>query len=191
MKWRKPGLAAVILLCCGLLFAPLPAPGAQTSSAEYEVKAAFIFNFAKFVEWPPQAFSGAESPFTICLAGDPFAGALDRLIQGKTLDRRRLTIRRVSAGDDVHACQVLYIAPSKSRRAAELLNSVANAPILTIGESKNFIEDGGIIRLVNAGGHIRFQINPDAADRGSLKISSRLLRVADVVRPRRRAERGR
>ncbi|HLH32133.1 MAG TPA: YfiR family protein, partial [Terriglobia bacterium] len=159
----------------------------QAASTEDEVKAAFLFNFAKFVDWPMQSFPGSDSPFTICVAGNAFDGALERIVQGETLDRRPLVVRPVPTGTDVRGCQILYIAPSEARRVPDLITAAGNNPVLTVGETGDFIEDGGTIRFVNAGGRIHFQINPDAAERASLKVSSRLLRLAEVVRPRRRA----
>ncbi len=160
----------------------------QPASVEYQVKAAFLFNFAKFVEWPRQAFARTDSPLTICLAGDPFDGAVDRIVQGEVLDGRLLRVRRLNPGDDLRSCQIIYVAPSEARRSEEMINAVMNAPVLTVGESDNFINDGGMIRFVKTGGRIHFQINPDAAERASLKVSSRLLRLAEIVRPRQRAE---
>jgi hypothetical protein len=162
----------------------------QTSTAEYDVKAVFLYNFAKFVEWPPQAFPSTAPSFTICLNGDPFRGALARTIEGETLDGKPLTVRRITGPGDERGCQILYVAASEAQRSREILAAAASAPILTVGETDNFINDGGIIRFVNVGGRIHFQINPDAAARVSLKVSSRLLRLAEIVRPGQRSGAG-
>ena len=159
----------------------------QPASVEYQVKAAFLFNFAKFVAWPREAFPRSDSPFTICLAGDPFDGAVDRIVQGEVLDGRPLTVRRVNTGEAIRSCQIIYVAPSEARRSEEIINAVMNAPVLTVGEDDNFINEGGIIHFVKTGGRIRFQINPEAAEHASLKVSSRLLRLAEIARPRQRA----
>lgn len=162
----------------------------QMPTAEYDVKAAFLYNFAKFVEWPAQTFSSSTSSFTICLAGDPFQGALARTIRGETLDGKRLTLRRITGPEDEWGCQILYVAASEGQRSREILAIATGAPILTVGETDNFINDGGIVRFVNVGGRIHFQINPDAAARVSLKVSSRLLRLADIVHPGQRSGAG-
>jgi hypothetical protein len=175
----------LLLSVCIALTALLPA--LSQSSVEYQVKAVYLFNFAKFVEWPRQAFSGPNVTFTICLAGDPFDGALAKTIQGETVNNRPLTIRRLTGGENVTGCHILYVSRSESARFAEILSVAANAAILTVGETEDFINSGGMIRFVEAGQRIRFEINPDAAERGSLKVSSRLLRLADIVRPRQRA----
>jgi hypothetical protein len=188
MKSRLSRAAALALSYICLASPGVPPAAPQTVSSEYEVKAAFLYNFARFVDWPSQAFPGEEnSPFTLCLAGDPFEGALDKILQGETLDRRPLTVRRMSADNDIHGCHILYVGPSEARRVPEILNNLGNAPILTVGETDDFIDNGGIVRFVKTGSRIHFQINPDAAQSASLKVSSRLLHLADIVRPRRRA----
>jgi hypothetical protein len=166
---------------CILLASP-----SRAASTEYEVKATFLYNFAKFVDWPPQAFSGNGAAFTMCVAGDPFEGALDRTIQGEVLDGKPLMVRHITGPEDIQGCQIVYVSPSEAATSRDIINAAANAPILTVGETDDFINDGGIVRFVKTGGRIHFQINPDAAQRASLKVSSRLLRLADIVRPRQR-----
>ncbi len=187
MVWskRRFGLAAAWCICTIAVDGSVAT--SQPASAEYQVKAAFLYNFAKFVEWPPQAFPSPDSPFTICLAGDPFEGALDRTVQGELLDRRPLMVRRIIPAEDLRGCQMIYLAPNENRRSAEIIDAAVNSPILTVGETDSFINEGGIIRFVRSGGRIHFQINPDAAERASLRVSARLLRLADIVRPRQRA----
>src|SRR5437016_4691152 len=177
---RSFGLATVTASCLYIILVN----ACLAASTEYEVKATFLYNFAKFVDWPAQAVSGSGSVFSICLAGDPFEGAFDRVIQGEILDGKPLMARRIAAGDDLQGCQIIYVAPSEAFRSRDIINAAANAPILTVGEADDFIDDGGIVRFVKTAGRIHFQINPDAAQRASLKVSSRLLRLADIVRPR-------
>jgi len=177
---RSFGLATVTAWCLYTVFVN----ACLAASTEYEVKATFLYNFAKFVDWPAQAVPGSGAAFTICLAGDPFEGALDRIIQGELLDGKPLMARRITASDDVQGCQIIYVAASEASRSRDIINAAANAPILTVGEADDFIDDGGMVRFVKTGGRIHFQINPDAAQRVSLKVSSRLLRLADIVRRR-------
>ena len=155
----------------------------EPQTAEYEVKAAFLFNFAKFVDWPAQAFATPNASFTICLDGDPFGGALDRIIQGENLEGRALTVRRLNSGNDLAGCQIVYVAASQFRHVDEIVSGANNHPILTVGDTDNFIDRGGIIRFIKSGGRIHFQINPDAAGRAGLQLSSKLLRLAEIVRP--------
>jgi hypothetical protein len=154
----------------------------QEPTTDYQVKAAFLYNFAQFVEWPSQAFPRTNSPFTICTVGDPFPGALEKIIRGETLDYRPLVARRLASGDNIRACQIIYIAASERRRTAEILAAAKAEPILTVGETDEFMNRCGIIRFVQKANQIHFQINPEAAQRASLKISSRLLQLADIVR---------
>src|SRR2546421_4304120 len=121
---RSFGLASVAAwcLCIVLVNACLAA------STEYEVKATFLYNFAKFVDWPAQAASGnGPAMFTICLAGDPFEGALDRILRGEVLDGKPLMTRRITGADDVQGCQIIYVAPSEAPRSRDIINAAANA----------------------------------------------------------------
>ncbi len=181
----SPAILAGVFI--GLLLMNVCALVSQNSAVEYQVKAAFLFNFAKFIDWPSQAFPRASDPFTICLAGDPFGSALEKTIQGETFNGRTLVIRRIAAGESLGGCQIVYVAVSEARRSMEIINAAANMPVLTVGETESFIRNGGMIRFTEAGHRIQFQINPDAAERASLRISSRLLRLADIVRSSERS----
>jgi uncharacterized protein DUF4154 len=182
---------AATLTCISLIFAECPACfSQQPPSMEGQVKAAFIYNFAQFIQWPSQAFPDRDTPFTICATGDPFEGILEKTIEGETLNGRRMVVRRVTPTDNLHGCHLLYIGRLESRRTTEVIEAANHIfaaegiPILTVGDSDEFINVGGMIRFTEVGHRVRFEINPDAAERVSLRLSSRLLRVADVVRPR-------
>jgi hypothetical protein len=184
---NKTGLArgwAIVLTIAIIL---TPQPGTAQEPLEFQVKAAFLYNFAKFVEWPDQAFANRDSAFTICLAGDPFQGALEKTVQGEAWNGRPLSVRRIDSGAEVRSCQVVYVSGSSSQKSMEILMAAANAPVLTVGETDDFISAGGIIRFTESGRRVRFEINPEAAQRAALRVSSRLLRLADIVRPRQRA----
>lgn len=176
-EMKHPLLSAVSILaiCLG--------SAAQTSTVEYEVKGAFLLNFAKFVDWPPQAFAGAGDPFTFCIAGDAFAGALEKVLNAETLNGRRLVVRRIAPADKLQGCQIIYVAASASGQYSQI-TTLGNAPILTVGETEDFIDSGGMIRFIETGHRIQFQINAAAAERASLKLSSKLLRLAEIVRPK-------
>jgi hypothetical protein len=175
-----------LLVSAFAIFFAICAVSAQDTPVEYRVKAAFLFNFAKFVEWPAQAFQAQDTAFTICLAGDPFRGELDKTIQGEVWNGRRLLVKRIESGSEVRGCHLVYLSRVVAAQR-EILSAAANAPILTVGETDDFITAGGIIRFTENARRIRFEINPDAADKASLRVSSRLLRLADIVRPRQRA----
>ena len=178
-KW--PSSIATAILSTALTLAIPSVSVSQAEISEYEVKAAYLFNFAKFVEWPPQALARDSTTFNICLLGDPFEGALEKIVEGEVLDGRRLAVRHVRGGEDLQGCQILYV-PASEARAPRLFAGLSRQPVLTVGETDNFLSNGGIVRFVQVAGRIRFQINPGAAERASLKLSSKLLRLAMIVR---------
>jgi hypothetical protein len=154
----------------------------QDVEVSRQVKAAFLFNFAKFVEWPSAAFANRTDPFTFCISGEPLHRALDGTVRGETISSRRIVVRRLNTEDPVRGCQILYTGGPASVDVA-LLRAAAGVPVLTVGESTDFIRSGGMIRFTENARRIRFEINPDAAERVSLRLSSRLLRLAEIVRP--------
>lgn len=147
-------------------------------SLEYEVKAAFLYNFVQFVEWPPEALRAGE-PFRLCLAGEnPFGGVLERTVAGEQAAGRPIAVEVLGANAAPSLCQVLFVPRSQSSRTAALLRAAGDAAVLTVGESPRFLDAGGLLNFVVEGGHVRFDINADAATARDLRISSKLLRVA-------------
>ena len=159
--------------------APRP-HAAATGPAEYEVKAAFLYNFARFVEWPDAP--GGEGPFIITVLGrDPFGTALDDTLRGKTIGQRRIAVRRVSRPDEVGASRIVFISDSEKDRLPAILETLASTPVLTVGEMDQFAERGGTIRFRVEQDRIRLDINVSAAERSRLRISSQLLKLARIV----------
>jgi hypothetical protein len=147
-------------------------------ASEYEVKAVFLLNFIRFIEWPTPPGATAAEPFAICIVGDdPFRGTLDRLVQDETVDGRPIVVRRLSRGQD--SCRLLFV--SSSERDVFRTISRAGRGVLTVGEVSGFLADGGMINFVVDDRRVRFDINLGAANRASVKISSRLLSVARKV----------
>jgi len=172
-----PALIAVSLLLAGTI--PVSAADA---TPEYQVKAAFLLNFSRFVEWPPTAFASANDPFVIGIFGkDPFGAALDQIAAGKTINGRTLLIRRVSNLNELRSCNLVFFPASDERGSTERVRVLAGLSILTIGEMSEFAERGGMINFVVKDGHVRFEVNPSAAERGHLKVSSKLLQLAIIV----------
>lgn len=158
---------------------PVSAQGAE----EYKVKAAFLYNFAKFVEWPGEALSDEGSPIVIGIVGaDPFGSALDRTIKGQTAQGRPLAVRRLKSGQDLKGCHILFISASETRRIPQILDGIRGSSILTVSEVEQFAHIGGIINFFIEQNKLRLEINVDTAGRARLKISSKLLSVAKVVR---------
>lgn len=182
---RLPRL--VITVCAWCSIAALYAAAGSTAQIlplESDVKAAFLYNFAKFVEWPAGAFPAPDGPFTFCLTGEGLNGALEKLVQGEKFVQRPLTVRRLPPGElNVRGCHVLF-AGHAARSSAEIAAAVGTLPVLTVGEAEDFIDRGGMIRFTGAGNRIQFEINPAAAERSQLRISSRLLRLATIRSPR-------
>lgn len=145
---------------------------AQTAN-EYEVKAAFILNFARFVEWPGDAFGDGGSLVVGIVGDDPFRGALDQL-SGNTVGGRRLVIKRLRSTDNLRACQILFISPSERNRLSKIMEGVRGASVLTIGEAPQFNSVGGVIRFIVQDNKVRFEINTTAAVQARLRISSKL-----------------
>lgn len=152
---------------------------------EYEVKGAFLYNFAKFVEWPTDAFPGPEAFVRICVLGqDPFGDDLAQLVEGKTVNGRRLQIVHVRDVQQAKACQILFVASSERQQIGAILQSLTRASVLTVGDTPGFAQAGGVINFVLDQDRVRFEINLKAAERARLKISARLLTVAKLVSPR-------
>ncbi len=150
---------------------------------EYQVKAAFLFNFAKFVEWPDKAFANAKSPIYIGVLGDdPFGGTLDQIVEGETVQERKLIIKRSRQVEDLKGCHLLFISKSEKARIAQILTAVDDASVVTVSEVEGFARRGGVINFFIADDKVRFEVNADTARHKGLKISSQLLRVAGKER---------
>lgn len=170
-----------IVFSCALLHSVVFTARAQSAS-EYQVKAAFLYNFAKFVEWPASAFGDSKQSLDICVFGrDPFGRVLEDSLLGKTIGERRTAIRRAIQLPGLAGCQVVFVAGSEGGRAIEAVNHFRRRPVLLVGESEGFAAAGGTIQFMMEEGKVRFVINPDAADRANLKISSKLLALAKIV----------
>jgi hypothetical protein len=156
---------------------------AQSPTAgEYQVKAAFLYNFAKFVEWPPSSFSDASAPLRICVFGqDPFGQALLDITHEKIVGGHILQVDQVVDVALARTCHILFIASSEKVQLKRILESLQGTDVLTVGDTKGFAELGGIINFVLENDRVRFEVNRKAADRAGLKISSKLLGVAKLV----------
>ena len=148
---------------------------------EYRVKAAFLYNFAKFVEWPADSFKSVSDPITICVLGNPFGGRLEETVNGKRIDERPLIVREIADLAEGRGCNILFVSTQK-KLTYDLLSRVNGSPILTVGDCANFAARGGIIGFRLENGKIRLEINVGAADRARLRISSKLLSLSDIVK---------
>jgi hypothetical protein len=163
----------------GLLLAIGDGRAQEPQPTEYQIKAAFLFNFAKFVQWPPAAFAGVTSPIVVGVLGEnPFHDDLARTVRNKTIDERPLVIKEFSSPIEATNCHILFISASEKNRLPEILKGLKGTSVLTVGEMEHFTESGGMINFVLRGKKIRFQINNDEASRAGLKISSKLMSLA-------------
>jgi len=184
--FRRVGIL-IVALSVSLSWAPEAV--AQTSdssdSSEYLIKAGFIYNFAKFVEWPTTAFAQPDSPIVIGILGiDPFGPLIDRIVENKKIGARGFVVRRLKWGGDLKdlkECKILFVGSSERAHIDELMQIVKTLPILTVGETPGFAERGGVIRFVLEDNRVRFEINVDAAHEADLTISSRLLTLARII----------
>jgi hypothetical protein len=148
------------------------------SVSEYEVKAGFLLNFLRFVEWPPPPAGQPKEPFSLCIIGDdPFRDILDRMVQGETVNGRAVEIRRLQRWQA--PCHLLFV--SASERDVFRILGQSGEGVLTVGEASGFLRDGGMISFVVDDRRVRFDINLKAASAASVKISSRLLSVARTI----------
>jgi hypothetical protein len=181
--FRQAPLIALLLGVSGVLFGPGHMPEALAQAPrEYEIKAAFIYNFIKFVEWPAQALPDTSPTITIGVLGrGPFGGALESL-NGKTVKGKRLVVRQLTGTREIGSVHVLFVSASERDSLDQIVSAARGANVLTVGEMAGFARSGGIINLTTQSNKIRFEINPEAAERAGLRISSQLLRLAKVVR---------
>jgi hypothetical protein len=167
---------AFLLLICGLAILAPRVHAGRSSPTEYEVKAAFLYNFANFVEWPPESFPDDKSPIVIGVVGeDPFGESLDATIKGKTANGRKITCKRFKRISDVDTCHILFVTSAEKRPLPK------GPGILTVGEDKGFTKRGGVINFTLEDNKVRFEISTENAKKAKLKISSKLLKLARTV----------
>ncbi len=167
-----------------VMFSDTPSVYAKQKNKEYYVKAAFILNFAKFTKWPSDVFFNSTTTLNLCILGkDPFDEAL-KTIEGKTVKERKLTITKSSSIDDINECHILFISTSEKDELSEIFLKIKDRPILTVAETGNFCQSGGIVNFIVVKNKVRFEINVDAAKRKGLKISSKLLKLSKIIKER-------
>ena len=167
-----------ILLVSLLAWASLAGGAVKSGTREYEIKAAFIYNFARFVEWPAESLGTADTLILGVLGEDPFGPALERL-EGKAVQGHRIEIKRFATLDEFETCHILFVS-SEGQELDRILREIPQSGVLTVGE-QSFAQSGGVIAFVVRRNMIRFQINVAAGARAGLKISSQLLKLAELV----------
>jgi hypothetical protein len=191
---RQSYLSAWIfgLLCCLLLSGVAQYSRAQSNADEYDVKAAFLFHFAEFIDWPPGVLDSADNSLRLCILDDePHRQELQSTIEGKLVEGRVFHVVPISPLQEIKDCSILFLSHDEARHQAAIVKSLRGMPVLTVGETADFLSDGGMIRFHLEEGKIRFDINLQAAESSHLKIGSRLLLLATSVTRPDVADRGR
>ena len=171
---------AFVLLCAGFIDRGIPS--ASAASGEYATKAAFLYNFARFIEWPESAFASQDAPLVVGVIGEnPFGDTLDKL-RTQTIKNRKIEVKHFTQLAELTACHVLFISDSEEMRQTQILDALQGTSTLTIGDHlRQFGARGGMINFMLFQDTIRFTINVGAARRAGLEMSSQLLKLAAVV----------
>lgn len=165
-----------------LLLVPEKISAQSNVSKEYQIKAAFLFHFAQFIEWPPMNPTNT-APFRIGVLGDnPFGNSLDEIVKGETIANRAVSVVYSQRPEDLKNCQIVFVSKSEKGHLSHILSELNGEKILTVSECDNFNQFGGVINFYIEDGKVHFEINPDAAERENLKISSQLLRLGKIVK---------
>lgn len=172
----------VLFLILGILPWRTTIPArAQSTADEYRLKAAFLFHFAQFIDWPADALAFTDI-LTFCTLGeDPFHGELEAAVEGKLAGARRLRVRHFKQPQDIQGCHALFVSSAERTRIPAVLAKLTSTAVLTVGETEDFVKQGGMIGFCLEGQKVRFEINLEAAQRAGFKISSRLLLLAKRV----------
>lgn len=178
MNWKLLRIIVfVIAIPVGMAFqhSPEPAP-------DYKIKAIFLFNFVQFVEWPEGSFSSADTPIVIGILGDdPFGPYLDETVKGETVHGHTLEVRRYRTAEEALNCHMLYISQNRAEKIEEMLSLLKGRHILTVGETTAFTKNGGMIRFIPEDKKIKIRINLESTKGEDLVISSKLLKLAEIV----------
>jgi hypothetical protein len=181
MRWlggRFAAAALVAVVCAPFAVAQVPA-----TASERSVKAAFVYKFLAYVDWPADAFASAEAPLVIGVAGaDEFAADLADVVRGRVLGNHPLEVRRMRPGESLRGLNVLFVGAPERGRLATLARAAAARGILTVSESDDGLDQGSVINFIVVDGRVRFEVALDAAERAGIRLSSRLLAVAHFVR---------
>jgi hypothetical protein len=182
---RQRGWFLARMLCVALAAWPLAtrAGADEPIPREYRIKSVLLYHFTQFAEWPDSSFEDSTSPVVIGVLGkDPFGEALDRAVENEKWRGRKIVVSRYSKAEDATRCHILFISKSESERVRGILAALKGRPVLTVADFDAFLEQGGMISFfTNAEGKIRLRINLSAARAGGIALSSRLLRVAEIV----------
>lgn len=177
--WAGAGLLCLTALAAGLV---VKASLFAADYSEHEIKAAYLYKFSEYVEWPKEVFPDDNAPFTIGILGtDPFGSVIDDAVKEKKAQGRAIVVKRATVAKELAECQTVFFGSSEDSQMKESLSAFEGRGVLTVGESDEFMQQGGMIRFVLVENNVRFEINVDSAHKAGLKISSQLLKLAKTV----------
>jgi len=180
---RRVRRAFFVMLACWLVLSASPRAFSSEESVEYPVKLAVLYNFTKFVEWPARSFRDPRAPLAICIVGhDPFSADLEGELRTRTVGEHPVDVRKLRSTDTLSVCHVVFIPVTEKDDADKIVQGLKGSSTLTVGETKGFAAEGGIINLMVEEDSVHFEINQLAAERAGLKISSKLLSLARIVK---------
>jgi hypothetical protein len=166
-----------------LLLIPIASLQASAGPSEYELKAAFLYNLGNFITWPPNAYATEDAPFLICVLGaDPFGEALNSVTNRQKIAGRPIQVTRLTNEAETKDCQLVFISAAESARTPKALNVLKNYPVVTVGDSEDFIEQGGMIMFMTVDSKIKLAISPDRLTALQLKASAKLLQIAKIIK---------
>jgi hypothetical protein len=182
---RRIRRASFFIIIAGWLFSSA-APKALSQNeegVEYPLKLAFLYNFTKFVEWPPDSYRDTGTPLVICIVGrDPFSQGLEGELRTRKVGGHPVKVRTLRPSDNLSVCHIVFVPVTEKDQADRIVRGLKGSSTLTVGETEGFAVLGGIINLTVEGNKVHFEVNPLAAERAGLKISSKLLSIAKIVK---------
>lgn len=182
MDYCRKFAAILILILITSAVVTLPARGQERKLGEYEVKAVFIYNLAKFIEWPDKSLDNSSTLTLYILGDDPFGTDLDA-IRGKLIKGKSVVVKQIDSPDALKNVGILFISSSEKERLRDILKGISRLPILTVGDTQSFAQRGVMVNFYIENSKIRFEINMEAANMAGLKISSNLLRMGTIIAP--------
>lgn len=172
----------IVIAILALLHIPI-AQAQQPKVSEYQVKATYLYNFGRFVQWPPNVVAAQDNSFPICVLGqDPFGPTLDSTLAGESLDGKPVVVRRISRAQEVGDCRIMFISSTEENHLKQILAVLEKALVLTVSDMPDFSRRGGMIQFILEGSRVRFEINLASAEAARLIVSAELLKVAATVR---------
>jgi hypothetical protein len=181
-RTRRRAFGGLLLLALALASTPYRADGGADRADSREVKAVFVLNFLSFAEWPAAKLGAPPARLTVAILGDPsFAALVERAAAGRTVHGRPVTVRGIDAPEEAASAHLVFIASSQARRLPAVLRAVADATVLTVGDTDGFARDGVAINLYTFDNRVRIEVNSTAAARAGVRLSANLMRLARIV----------